>query len=120
MILINEGFHEGWNKLKVIEVEDVIINDKHHALMIKGENGLTNSKSFFLFFNQLKLLRKLAQLVDPTLDEVIDDSKLLGTTLLFNLKRSGKHVNIVDICADEDSSHDSVVLLDTDSIEGGE
>lgn len=97
MILINKGFDEGWIKLMISEIADVKINNTHDSLMIEGVNELGYSKSFFIFYNQVKLLQKFARLVHLAVDDAIDETLLVGTTHWFELKKNGRHLNIIDV-----------------------
>lgn len=97
MILINKGFDEGWIKLMISEIADVKINNTHDSLMIEGVNTLGNSRSFFIFYNQTELLKKIARLVDPSQDDYIDEELFVGKSYFILLKRNGRHLNIIDV-----------------------
>lgn len=97
MIPLYEGFQEGWNELYIADVCDVTLNDKYHSLMIEGVNELNYSRLFFIFYNQTELLQKIAHLGGSSQDDYIDESLLIGTTHWFELKKNGRHLNIVDV-----------------------
>ncbi|WP_313120023.1 hypothetical protein [Proteiniclasticum ruminis] len=97
MIITNEGFNEGWSELHISELSDVTINDLHHAVLLEGVNTLGNSRSFFIFYNQTELLKKIARLVDPSQDDYIDEELFVGKSYFFQLKRNGRHLNIIDV-----------------------
>lgn len=97
MIQTNFGFKEGWMKLRISEISDVTINDLHHAVLLEGVNTLGNPRLFFIFYNQTELLKKIARLVDPSQDDYIDEELLVGKSYFFQLKRNGRHLNIIDV-----------------------
>lgn len=97
MIQTNFGFNEGWSELHISELSDVTINDLHHAVLLEGVNTLGNSRSFFIFYNQTELLKKIARLVDPSQDDYIDEELFVGKSYFFQLKRNGRHLNIIDV-----------------------
>ena len=111
MIITNEGFNEGWSELHISELSDVTINDLHHAVLLEGVNTLGNSRSFFIFYNQTELLKKIARLVDPSQDDYIDEEELKDKEIMIYLQPKKSYQIIVTIMGCEEEEDDEFSMF---------